>query len=144
MKNSRIKKLILFSPLLIAGAGVLTLGALNPGSVAETRPDHPDVRLRTRHYRGSLDETQKSVLARISTLKTYGSSWRVIATENNIVHVEVPVLVFTDDLTVTITPQGDGVVLDVRSASRVGKGDFGENRRHILQLLAALDAQLSA
>jgi uncharacterized protein (DUF1499 family) len=34
------------------------------------------------------------------------------------------------------------VRVDCRSASRIGNGDFGENRRHALQFLAALDEKL--
>lgn len=57
-------------------------------------------------------------------------------------HAEVPVLTFTDDLTVTLSSNNKETTVNVRSASRVGKGDFGENRRHIIQLLTALDQRL--
>jgi uncharacterized protein (DUF1499 family) len=50
-----------------------------------------------------------------------------------------PLWGFVDDVTVTAEPQADGSVrLHARSASRVGKGDFGQNRRNILELFAAL------
>jgi uncharacterized protein (DUF1499 family) len=50
---------------------------------------------------------------------------------------------FTDDIVVTVNAEQGGVVLDVRSAARMGKSDMGENRRHVLQLLAALDEKLA-
>lgn len=138
MKN---KKLWL-APFVLAGAGIIVLGARNPGNVAQTAPNHADARLRTRHYKTSMPEAYRQVLAAITSLRTYGKSWRVVSHEENEVRVEVPVFAFTDDLIVTLKAAPDGVVLDVRSASRVGKGDFGENRRHILQLLSLLDEKL--
>jgi hypothetical protein len=127
---------------------------MNPTTVAATKPDHPDPRLRTRHYHQSLQQTRRAVLDLIPTLKTYGRRWRHI-TQNGLVPLEngdekyerverfeVPVLFFTDDLTVTLRGNAHEVTVDVRSASRVGRGDFGENRRHIIQLLSALDAKM--
>jgi len=129
---------------------------MNPGNVAATRPDHPDLRLRTRHYHQSIYQTRRAVLDLIPTLKTYGRSWRPVVangliplsagTENVeiVERAEVRVIFFTDDLTVTLRGNAHEVKVDVRSASRVGRGDFGENRRHILQLLRALDAKMKS
>ena len=51
---------------------------------------------------------------------------------------------FTDDVTVLVTPDGpDAARVTVRSRSRVGRGDFGENARHIRALLRALDVRLA-
>jgi uncharacterized protein (DUF1499 family) len=52
----------------------------------------------------------------------------------------VPVTIFIDDLTVTLRTDGQSTLVDVRSQSRLaGKSDLGENRRHLFQLLRALD-----
>jgi uncharacterized protein (DUF1499 family) len=59
------------------------------------------------------------------------------------IRCEVPVLFFTDDLTITIREQNEQTHVDVESRSRVGRGDFGENRRHIIQVLHALDARMN-
>jgi uncharacterized protein (DUF1499 family) len=48
------------------------------------------------------------------------------------------VFVFTDDLDLRVTPHGGGSVLHVRSASRVGHGDLGTNRRRVRALLDAV------
>lgn len=138
MKN---KKLWL-APLFFAGAGLLVLGAQNTGNVAQTQPEASDAGLRTRHYKTSLAEAHREVLSALGQLRTYGKPWRVTSHEENEVHVEVPVLIFTDDLVVSLKEGHAGVTLDVRSASRVGRNDLGENRRHILQLLSLLDAKL--
>lgn len=45
-----------------------------------------------------------------------------------------------DDLTIWVELDEDGLTrVDARSASRVGKGDLGVNRRRLLRLLRALD-----
>lgn len=45
---------------------------------------------------------------------------------------------FTDDITIRLEPTATGTRVHARSKSRVGKGDFGQNRRNVLELFAAL------
>ena len=45
---------------------------------------------------------------------------------------------FKDDVTITIGREGEGVVVNVRSHSRIGKGDLGTNARRIRQFQAEL------
>jgi uncharacterized protein (DUF1499 family) len=45
---------------------------------------------------------------------------------------------FRDDIHVRLEPVAGGTRVHARSASRVGKGDFGQNRRNLLELFAAL------
>jgi uncharacterized protein (DUF1499 family) len=45
---------------------------------------------------------------------------------------------FVDDVTIRLEPIASGTRLHVRSQSRVGKSDFGQNRRNVLELFAAL------
>lgn len=49
---------------------------------------------------------------------------------------------FKDDVTVGTTPQKSGTRAEISSASRVGKGDLGQNPRNIKEFLNALDQQL--
>jgi uncharacterized protein (DUF1499 family) len=52
---------------------------------------------------------------------------------------------FVDDVTITVSPVTEFVTeVNVRSASRVGKGDFGQNARNIEAYLGALDERLGA
>ena len=52
---------------------------------------------------------------------------------------------FIDDVTVWIEPVTEFVTrVRVRSASRLGKGDFGQNARNIRQFFTALDERLGA
>lgn len=45
---------------------------------------------------------------------------------------------FKDDVIITIGREGEGVVVNVRSHSRIGKGDLGTNARRIRQFQAEL------
>jgi uncharacterized protein (DUF1499 family) len=123
----------------------------NPTNFAETRPNHSDAQLRTRAYRVAPSAVVSTVREIVPQLRTYGRAWRVNPARGSraigsrdavVVQCEVPVLIFTDDLKITVQEQGEHTGVDVESRSRVGRGDFGENRRHILQLLRALDARL--
>ena len=46
---------------------------------------------------------------------------------------------FRDDVFVLVEPQGDSSIVLARSASRVGKGDLGQNRRNLHELWRALE-----
>lgn len=45
---------------------------------------------------------------------------------------------FKDDVTITITQEADQIVVNVRSKSRIGKGDLGANARRIRAFQAEL------
>jgi uncharacterized protein (DUF1499 family) len=47
---------------------------------------------------------------------------------------------FVDDITVLAEAEGSGTRLLLRSASRVGKSDLGQNARNLLELRRAFDA----
>ena len=49
---------------------------------------------------------------------------------------------FKDDVTIDVTHEGDGAVVNVRSHSRIGKGDFGTNARRIRRFQAELAQRL--
>lgn len=45
---------------------------------------------------------------------------------------------FTDDIAIRVSPNGSGSRVDIRSASRQGRGDFGVNANRVRGFLAAL------
>ena len=45
---------------------------------------------------------------------------------------------FTDDIAIRVTPSGGGSRVDIRSASRQGRGDLGANAKRVRGFLAAL------
>ncbi len=50
---------------------------------------------------------------------------------------------FKDDVVIRIRPDGAGTRIDVRSKSRVGRGDMGVNARRVRNYLHALQARLA-
>jgi uncharacterized protein (DUF1499 family) len=121
-----------------------------PTNVAATAPDHTEAALRTRRYRTDLKTFAGEVQMIIPKLSTWGGNWKHVATEEGengvLVRAEVPVVVFTDDLQIIAVNDpsgGGGIIVNVYSKSRVGKSDFGENRRHVLRVLEALDAKFA-
>ena len=50
-----------------------------------------------------------------------------------------PIMGFRDDVVIRVSPSGQGVRIDVRSASRYGLSDFGANAARVASLLEDLD-----
>lgn len=53
--------------------------------------------------------------------------------------VPLPGGLFVDDLRAELSEDDSETIINARSQSRVGRGDLGENRRHIVQFFMALD-----
>jgi Protein of unknown function (DUF1499) len=68
--------------------------------------------------------------------------WDIVASDAGTGRIEAmdttPWFGFTDDIVVRITPESQGSRIDVRSASRVGRGDLGTNARRIRRYVAKL------
>jgi uncharacterized protein (DUF1499 family) len=73
--------------------------------------------------------------------------WRVVDARpplpNREGHIEAiartPIMGFRDDVAVRIRPTRDGARIDIRSASRYGKTDFGTNAARVLALIDDID-----
>ncbi|HVE56246.1 MAG TPA: DUF1499 domain-containing protein [Pyrinomonadaceae bacterium] len=129
-----------------AVAGIAGLAIMNPNNAAQTSVDNPDAALRTRRYQTDLQTFTSETKTLIPTISTYGQDWKVISSEMGAgnsasIRIEVPVVIFTDDLEIKadFDAEKGEVIVNIHSNSRVGKSDLGENRRHILQILEALD-----
>ena len=72
--------------------------------------------------------------------------WRLEASEGGEVRAvrTTRLLRFRDDVTARVTPAPDGARLELTSASRVGKGDLGQNPRNIEELVRAVDREVGA
>ncbi len=130
---------------LVGAAGISAMAG--EGNSAETSENPKIEELRTRHYRADLNNFADETGKLIPAVKTYGQNWKLIASEvtekSAVIKVEVPVLIFADDLEIKAHSfaDNDQLTVEINSASRVGKNDFGENQRHILQILEILDAK---
>ena len=142
------------SPLLVLVVAAKIFNQNPPVNAAQTSLEGEDAELKTRFYRAHWREVVDAAQSAIRAQKTYGRAWKSGANSiegaapgeklRETLRAQVPVLVFTDDLEVTISETDDERIrLDCASKSRIGRGDFGENRRHILQFLSALDEKLS-
>ena len=70
--------------------------------------------------------------------------WRLAGEEGGALRLErqTRIMRFVDDVTVTAGAHPHGSLVDIASASRVGLGDFGQNRRNILEAFDALGVEL--
>ena len=70
--------------------------------------------------------------------------WKIVAADDAAGRIEASDqsrwFGFTDDIVIRITGSGSGSRIDVRSASRVGRSDFGVNAARIETYLSALRA----
>ncbi|MCW5959357.1 MAG: DUF1499 domain-containing protein [Pyrinomonadaceae bacterium] len=143
------KKLIIALIIIVVavGAVMVTSRVFFPDNIAETTPTGQPKGLVTRYYVADPAAAGKTAAEIVPQLSSWGSSWKLVENriEGNkaVIKAEVPVVFFTDDLEVTIAAMdnSDSVKVDVRSKSRVGKSDFGENKRHVEKFLNAMDAR---
>ncbi len=133
-------------PLALVSAFLVLAKTMNsnpPTNRAQTLPDASEADLQTRVYSAPLDEVAAKVRTQGRGLSTYGRRWHIESEDVQPIIFRVPVIVFSDLLTVSLHSEGqDKTRVDVESHSLVGQGDFGENRRHVRQILRALDAVL--
>jgi uncharacterized protein (DUF1499 family) len=53
---------------------------------------------------------------------------------------ETRLMRFQDDVTIRIRPSGAGTRIDIRSASRIGRHDFGANAAHIRRFVSEINS----
>ncbi len=135
--------------LVIQAVVVFIIGRVfYPDNVAETSANGGVKQLHTRAYRTDVKTAKQAVKEIVPTLTTYGGNWNIVSEKDDedsaAIIAEIPVLMFTDDLEIIIERVGlnGGVEVNAVSKSRVGQSDFGENARHVRQILNALDEKL--
>jgi uncharacterized protein (DUF1499 family) len=123
------------------GAALVSWPILNDVETGRT-PRYPD--LRPRSYQAGPAEVARAARAALEGLPRFrvtgsgsgprGQEIQAVATTR--------VFRFQDDVTVRVTREGGRTRLSVRSRSRVGKWDLGQNARNVRAVLSALDARL--
>lgn len=122
-------------PRFEAPAGAERHGDYRASNAAKQREGYPDL--------APLDVTAPPARAfgiALEAAKAMG--WALVAVEPERGRIEAvdttAVFRFKDDIVVRLRPEGLGTRLDVRSASRVGKGDLGKNAARIREYFAAV------
>jgi uncharacterized protein (DUF1499 family) len=136
--------------VVLAGAGAamvsgawLMLGIWPVLNVVETgrTPEYPDIV--PRKVAASPGKVFDAAMHAVNRLPR----WSVVSYDEGTGHIRAEattrMLRFVDDVTIRIEPDGDRFTVHVRSASRVGKGDFGQNARNIRAFLSELDRQVA-
>lgn len=111
---------------------------INDVSTGQT-PEYPD--LQQQVFQKPIDEVFNAALA---VAKATG--WQVTRTDLETGRIDAVATTklwkFKDDVTVSFGSQGNTVTVNLRSHSRIGKGDLGANARRIRQFQSDLAAKL--
>lgn len=143
MKASRAHMMTALVGLAVLGGLLVSLTGcwpvINDVETGKT-PEYPDLVPRT--YEAKPEQVFDAALHAIHRLPR----WSLAAhrPESGEIRAEAGTRLFrfVDDVTIRVREEGGKTVVSVRSASRVGKGDFGQNARNIRAFLEELDAQL--
>ncbi len=141
----RLKKLGLVA---VIGGGLLVTAALVATTIwppindvaTGITAEYPDVQPQVLRYSPEL------VLERAVEAIDALSRWQVVDRDDASGRIDAEVksvaFGFTDDVTVDIEAYGVGSLVNVRSRSRVGRFDFGQNARNIWRFQGALEEHL--
>jgi len=120
-----------------AAAEVRALIARGSGrNWAATVPGADDPRLRPRLLPMPAEQAADAVIRAIAGLR----GWRVAGREGPVLRATrtTRLFRFVDDVLLLLEPVPEGTRIQARSASRVGRGDLGQNRRNLAELWRAL------
>ena len=142
MKIKRILVVIVVLLALLIASGVIAgmiWPRINDVQTGET-PEYP--RLQPQHFKVPVYQVFDAALATVRDL-----GWQQIEEDRpngKIFAVDTTrIFRFKDDITITIQSDGaGGAIVNMRSHSRVGKGDFGTNARRIERFQAELARRL--
>ncbi len=112
-------------------------------NVVETgrTPEYPD--LQPRVYRASADQVFDAALHAVHRMPRWSLVSHQPATGEIRAEARTLVWRFVDDILIRVRVRADEAVVEVRSASRVGRGDFGQNARNIRSFFQELDRQVA-
>lgn len=141
--STRTRRLILLALAAAAAAFLLTRWPLLNDVETGRTPEYPD--LQVREYSQGEETVAKAAEKAIAALPRFkfvgagrgpgGAELQAVATTR--------VMRFKDDVIVRIRRGGGRTRVSVRSHSRVGKWDFGQNARNVREFQAALDKELA-
>jgi uncharacterized protein (DUF1499 family) len=126
----------------MAFAVVYLLRAWPMINVVETglTPEYPDVLPRT--YAIPRDRVWDAALHAVDRLPR----WSLVSSRPEsgeiVAEARTVVLRFVDDVRIHIESTDAGTIVKAKSASRVGRGDFGQNARNLRTFFKELDRQM--
>lgn len=143
-----VKSKVLIAVALIVGlliTGVLVTATIWPViNDVETgaTPEYPDVL--PQFYNAEPLRVYEESLGAVKSME----NWKVVSTDAQtyqIVAERSTRLGFVDDVLIYVEPVTDfATQIRVRSTSRVGRGDFGQNARNIKEFFGAVDERIGA
>ena len=103
---------------------------------AATDPAATDPRLHPRTLPLAAEEAASAIARGIAALPR----WRIVERRGPVITATrtTRLFRFVDDVLLLLEPVEGGTLVRVRSASRVGRGDLGQNRRNLAELWRAL------
>ncbi|MGH7483923.1 MAG: DUF1499 domain-containing protein [Longimicrobiales bacterium] len=108
-----------------------------PETAAQQREAYPDIR----PLRMARPPAQAFELA-LAAARDMG--WEIVASDEADGRIEATATTtwfgFEDDVVVRVSPAGDGSRIDVRSVSRVGRGDVGANAKRVRAYIDRLES----
>ncbi len=136
-----MRRLLIVLIVVGAVAAALAWPRINEVETGRT-PEYPDLQVRT-YARdvASVARAVQRVVERLPRWTFVGAGQGPGGAEVRAVHRTL-VFRFSDDVTVRVRAEGGRTKVSVRSKSRVGKWDFGQNARNVRELLAELDHEL--
>lgn len=103
--------------------------------IEQQKKAYPD--LKTLYLSGT---SEQAVIAVQSVIENLG--WQLLGNTDEGRHIEASdstlIMGFTDDIVIRIRPLNEGVLVDLRSASRVGVTDLGANAKRIRRFVSLL------
>jgi uncharacterized protein (DUF1499 family) len=112
-------------------------------NTAATSPEAQDPVLRPLDLRLGPPQAAEFVEQAAARFGNWTLDQRRTEGESQLLHfVRRTRLGFPDDVRVTVSPQAGGARIEVSSASRIGKGDLGQNPRNIKELLEAVRREI--
>jgi uncharacterized protein (DUF1499 family) len=125
-------------PILLFGSRLIwpTINDVKTGATKE----YPDIQ--PQRFAQAPEHVFAAALA---TAQALGWEIRLSSPSENLIEAvdTTPLMRFKDDVTITFTDAGGQTVVNVRSKSRVGKGDLGANAKRIRKFQAALALRLN-
>jgi len=106
-----------------------------------TTPEYPDIQPRS--YPAGVALVFDAALHAVDRMPR----WTLVSyqQESGEIRAEARSLIFrfVDDVVIRVIPQDASTVVSIRSASRIGRGDFGQNARNIRSFFEELDRQMA-